>query len=581
MPCRLGRACALLATPTAIAAVAASAVSAQAVSLPGAVSSVTNTASGAVSSVATTASRAVSSVAGPLPQPPPAPQPVQQIVHTVTSTLGQTLSSVPKSSGSGGGGAQQSGAGTGPTAQGGGGGSAGGTHVAGPTAGAAAGGGGPQGTSSRSSGGSGGSGGGQGGSRARHSSARTSATHGGGGAAAGARASGPHAPAGSTSGRDPALVRDIRTIVRVIPDPVKGLIAALFLLALGFAIRSRVISRRARRLERQRRELLGDLGLLQRALLPELPTDLRALDVSVAYRPAEGPAAGGDFYDVFALDERRTAIIVGDVMGHGREALAVTALMRYTLRAYLNAGFEPRVALKVAGGALAGDPDGELTTVVVAVHDASSGTLTYACAGHEPPIIAGPGAHDPVTFWSAPPLGGFMETGQRQTTISLTRDSRVCLFTDGLVEARVGDGLMGRKVLTTLFADVGGAEQLLDRVAATAEHTRDDMAACVVTPLVSASGSLDRRIEELELSGDELRAERLEAFLAACSLAPGAIRAAVERARAMISAGDGAIVRVTVEDGIAVARLLPRDRGPVAIPPVDEARRYARLAATA
>src|SRR5947209_6891983 len=563
----LRRACVALAGTTALAGAAAPVAPAQ-LSVPGTISTLTHASTGAVSTVQHTIS------------PPPAPTP-SQVVGPVTSTVTHTLGSVGGSSpasnvlprpggGSSGSSNPAPNSSSQPTGSGGGGGGGG-------SATAASGGGGQQGGGASGSGGS-------------------SSTPGGGGTASGGggkhaaghgshrpRAGGPAATvkrasarlAGGRSGGDPALVHDIRTIVRVIPTPVKVLIAALFAIALAFAVRSRITGRRARRLERQRHELLGDLGLLQRALLPEPPADLAALDVSVAYRPADGPAAGGDFYDVFPLDERRTAIVVGDVMGHGREALAVTALMRYSLRAYLNAGFEPRVALKVAGRALAGDPDGELTTVVVAVHDSASSMLTYACAGHEPPIVTGPGSHDPVTFWSAPPLGGFMETGQRQTTISLSPDSRVCLFTDGLVEARVADGLMGRDVVKRLFADVDGAEQLLDRVAETAEHTRDDMAACVVTPRVGAAG--DRRIEELEVDGDEMRVDRLETFLAACGLEPVAVKAAVAEARAFISDEDGALVRVTVEDGVASARLLARERGPVSIPPVDEARRYARL----
>jgi hypothetical protein len=372
----------------------------------------------------------------------------------------------------------------------------------------------------------------------------------------------------------------IRQIERIIPGPIKILIGVLALLALGFGVRSRFAVGRARRLERQREELLGDVGLLQRALLPDVPNDLKGIDVSVAYRPAEGPAAGGDFYDVFELEGGRTAIIVGDVCGHGRAALAVTALMRYTLRAYAAAGFEPRVALQVAGRALDGDPEGALTTVVLAVYDPSAGTLTYACAGHEPPIVLGPGAYEPVTAFSSPPLGGFMATGQRQTTIALPPGSSACFFTDGLVEARLGNDMIGRGRLSQLLSELApdaGAQLLLDRVAASADRAPDDMAACLVRAHGGAASAPAERVEELEVTSGELDGDRVLAFLLACGVAEPTAAEALRAARAKAAEFAGAVLCVHAEGTRRRVEVSPRETASLPVPSLDDARQRAAL----
>jgi serine phosphatase RsbU (regulator of sigma subunit) len=372
----------------------------------------------------------------------------------------------------------------------------------------------------------------------------------------------------------------LSSLEKVIPGPVLALIGILALLAAVFALRSWLVGRRARRLERQKEELLTDVGLLQRALLPDVPGDLRGIDVSVAYRPAEGPAAGGDFYDVFELDGDRTAIIVGDVCGHGRQALAVTALMRYTLRAYLGAGFEPRVALQVAGRTIEGDPDSELTTVVLAIYDASAGTLTYACAGHEPPIVLGPSTHEPVTASSAPPLGGFMATGQRQTTVPLPPGAAACFFTDGLVEARLGEQMMGRGRLTELVGELApdeGAQLLLERLAAAADRAPDDMAACLVRARDEAVGSLGARIEELEADAAELdHGERVLQFLVACGQPEDTAKRTLRSAQAKGSEFGGVLLRAHVSPSGGRVEILPTQLATLPVPSMAaDARRRA------
>jgi Stage II sporulation protein E (SpoIIE) len=340
-----------------------------------------------------------------------------------------------------------------------------------------------------------------------------------------------------------------------VPDWSKPIIIALLLLAIWFGNRSRLAALRARRLERQRVGLLRDLGAMQAALVPELPASLGGLKVSVAYRPAEGPAAGGDFYDLFTPEPGKVAIMLGDVAGHGHEALTHAALTRYTLRAYLQAGLEPRSALALAGRVLV-DPTGQrFATVAVGIYEAQTSKLTYALAGHPPPILLGFPTREPLTLCSSPPIGWGMPTGRRQTTVSLPAGAEACFFSDGLIEARCEGELLGGERLREILAGLGRepeAADLLEQVRAAAQGAPDDMVACVLSPEPTA-GDRCIRVEELEADMSALAGVDVGHFLEGCLVPTHEIARTIGLARGIAASFGTALLRVELGPTSATA----------------------------
>jgi Stage II sporulation protein E (SpoIIE) len=361
----------------------------------------------------------------------------------------------------------------------------------------------------------------------------------------------------------------LETIGRQIPLPIpvpdwsKPIILALLLLAMWFGVRARLAALRARRLEGQQVVLLRDLGVLQAALVPEVPARIEGLAVSVAYRPAEGPAAGGDFYDVFSPEPGKVAIILGDVAGHGHEALTHAALTRYTLRAYLQAGLEPRAALALAGRVLA-DPEKEhYATVAVGLYSVRGSRLTYALAGHPPPIFSGVRAREPLTTCCSPPIGWGLPTGRRQSALSLPAGAEVCFFSDGLIEARCEGGLLGRERLYKLLDTLGRqpmAADLLRQVGATAQSTPDDMAVCILGSRARAGGD-PIQMEELEVDAQALVEAQPQRFLEACGVSTPEIARTVNLAGEILAVSETALIRVELGPAGATVTATPLGLG--------------------
>jgi hypothetical protein len=193
----------------------------------------------------------------------------------------------------------------------------------------------------------------------------------------------------------------------------------------------------------------------------------------------------------------------------------------------------PRNALQRAGAVLERQLTGSFATVVAATYHPRDRRLVYACAGHPPPVVVGSQTITPITVSSAPPIGAGLRTGTRQTVVSVPGEAVLCFYTDGVIEARVGEELFGPTRLATTLTELGAgttASVLLDRVAEDSNQHSDDMAACVLS-IDGGARPPAVQVEELELDRHEAAGDRPEQFLRACNVSPSEAAAIMRSAR--------------------------------------------------
>jgi hypothetical protein len=173
---------------------------------------------------------------------------------------------------------------------------------------------------------------------------------------------------------------------------------------------------------------------LQAAIVPEGST---LPGVVARYRPASGDlAVGGDWYDVVELGPGRRALVVGDCVGHGLDAAARMGQLRAATRALL---LQDRSPAQVLDGldAFARTLDGaECTTVFCGVVDEVDHTLTYAVAGHLPPVLSRSAGTTELLSGGRSAALALSRAPRAEAEERLVDGDLLVLYTDGLVERR-------------------------------------------------------------------------------------------------------------------------------------------------
>jgi sigma-B regulation protein RsbU (phosphoserine phosphatase) len=222
------------------------------------------------------------------------------------------------------------------------------------------------------------------------------------------------------------------------------------------AARAAEAGRVSKRLQEAYHQIDQELDLarrIQESFLPQRLPELPRVRFAVKYRPCG--RVGGDFYDVFRLDERHVGFYVADAVGHGVPASLLTIFVKKGVRAKEINGQSYRlvppdeVLTRLNRDLIEqGLADTPFITMVYALFDHATGMLHFSRAGHPHPLYLP--ADGPPRLW---PLNGSLlgvfETQFSLHTQRLRPGDKLVLYTDGMDDAAFGAEPVG---LSSLLA---------------------------------------------------------------------------------------------------------------------------------
>lgn len=177
---------------------------------------------------------------------------------------------------------------------------------------------------------------------------------------------------------------------------------------------------------------------LQHALLPmpSEPVRLCGLRVEVAYLPAQaGIHVGGDWFSAVELPGDAALFVVGDVAGHGVDAVATMAQLRFTAKGMVSTGSSLTGALARLNFLLLHSRDSQSTaTLILARYEPAERRLVWAQAGHLPPLLVRDGEVRRLDRPDGMLLGAHAEPSYESAEFRLEPGDRLLMYTDGLVE---------------------------------------------------------------------------------------------------------------------------------------------------
>jgi len=222
--------------------------------------------------------------------------------------------------------------------------------------------------------------------------------------------------------------------------------------------RKRLRDREVQHLQRINSEL-ALAWKVQSGFLPDELPQIPGWQFAAALHPSR--ETSGDFYDIIALPDGRLGLLVADVSGKGMGAALSMVLSRTLIRSHA-ARFPTQPAAVFAATnqrILADIHTDQFVTAFYGILDASSGTLVYCNAGHNPLYwLSAHDAGDVRTLRrTGMPLGVLEDSTWQEETISLHPGDALILYSDGITDAQDPQGSFWgeERLLETALANLG------------------------------------------------------------------------------------------------------------------------------
>jgi len=211
---------------------------------------------------------------------------------------------------------------------------------------------------------------------------------------------------------------------------------------LGTGVNNLEIARQLAKANAHIQAEIEQIARIQQTLLPDPLPEIPGLSIAASYKTFE--RAGGDYYDFFPLPVGRWGILIADASGHGPAAAVVMAMLHAILHATSRSLHTPAALMQHLNRQLCAKRiESSFVTAFLAFYEPGTHKLSFARAGHPPPLLRTADAGEPFKVLNAAngiPLGIEPDFEFSYAELALMPGQTLVLYTDGISEAPSATG---------------------------------------------------------------------------------------------------------------------------------------------